>query len=358
MEIEQLKKEKLEQQEKEKLVQEKLEKEKIEKESIEKERFEKERIEQERIEQERIEQERIERERIERERIERERIERIERERIEKERIEKERIEKEELGKEQELKGQQKKDQENNITIDDQTEIEEKSKNNSIPKYRGLYLDIPLKTKKDKILIPSPENLSRFRLDALKRHNYYRKYHQVGPMELTDTLNDFAQKHAKTLAINDKIDFSSDEDRYEFCGGSTGENISHLFKTNDNFTINGAKLVDFWYENIKKYDFEKSNAKGNKMIANFTQVIHKVSTKLGIGLAKNSKSGDVFLVANYQAKGNILNSFKNNVFPVLLDEKIKQQMKRDLEEEKEKERKKTEELLKKAREREEERKER
>ena len=45
---------------------------------------------------------------------------------------------------------------------------------------------------------------------------------------------------------------------------------------------------------------------------------------MGIGLAKNGKSGDVYLVANYQDKGNILNSFKYNVFPVLLDEKMKQ----------------------------------
>ena len=102
-----------------------------------------------------------------------------------------------------------------------------------------------------------------------------------------------------------------------------GENISHLFKTNDKFEISGAKLVDFWYENIKNYDFEKSDAKGDKIIANFTQVVHKASTKLGVGLAKNIKSGDVYLVANYQEKGNYLGSFKYNVFPVLLDEKIK-----------------------------------
>ena len=38
-------------------------------------------------------------------------------------------------------------------------------------------------------------------------------------MELTDTLNDFAQKHVEPLAINDKASLSSDEDRYKFCGG-------------------------------------------------------------------------------------------------------------------------------------------
>ena len=135
-------------------------------------------------------------------------------------------------------------------------------------------------------------------------------------------------------------------------------NFVGLFKTNDKFEISGAKLVDFWYENIKNYDFEKSNAKDNKMIANFTQVVHKASTKLGVGLAKNIKSGDVYSVANYQEKGNYLGSFKYSVFPVLLDDKMKQQLKKDLEEEKEIKRKKEEELFKKAREQQEERKER
>jgi len=63
--------------------------------------------------------------------------------------------------------------------------------------------------------------------------------------------------------------------------------------------------------------------------------VHKASTKLGVGLAKNIKSGDVYLVTNYQEKGNYLGSFKYSVFPVLLDEKMKQQLKKDLEEEKE-----------------------
>ena len=38
------------------------------------------------------------------------------------------------------------------------------------------------------------------------------------------------------------------------------------FKTNDKFEISGAKFVDFWYENIKNYDFEKSDAKGDLLI--------------------------------------------------------------------------------------------
>ena len=61
--------------------------------------------------------------------------------------------------KEQELKVLQEKENEKenkNIQINNQTGKELKSLNQSIPKDRELYLDIPLK-KKDKILIPSLE---------------------------------------------------------------------------------------------------------------------------------------------------------------------------------------------------------
>ena len=61
--------------------------------------------------------------------------------------------------KEHELKVLQEKENEKenkNIQINNQTGKELKSLNQSIPKDRELYLDIPLK-KKDKILIPSLE---------------------------------------------------------------------------------------------------------------------------------------------------------------------------------------------------------
>ena len=113
--------------------------------------------------------------------------------------------------------------------IDEQTGDEVKSKNKTIPRDRGHYLEIPLKTKKNKVLIPTQKDLDRFRRDALKRHNYYRKYHCVDQMELTNVLNTFAQNFAETLALKDKAEFSSEREREEFCGGRTGENIFLIY---------------------------------------------------------------------------------------------------------------------------------
>ena len=73
----------------------------------------------------------------------------------------------------------------------------------------------------------------------------------------------------------------------------------------------------------KKLWFWKIRCQRDKIIANFTQVVHKASTKLGVVLAKNIKSGDVYSAANYQEKGNYLGSFKYSVYPVLLDNKKK-----------------------------------
>ena len=157
----------------------------------------------------------------------------------------------------------------------------------------------------------------------------------MGPLELTKNLNDFAQSYAETLALKDKMEGSSFEKRDKACGGSTGESLYHLFTKSKTFTITGAKVVDFWYEQIKDYDFDNSTGKGNKVIGNFSQIVWKDTTQLGVGIAKSSKSS-VFVVANYQPNGNYLSKFADNVFPVQLDEKTKEELEKELKKEQEK----------------------
>ena len=85
------------------------------------------------------------------------------------------------------------------IINDEKTGKELKSFNSKFPPDKCHYLSIVLKAAKDTVFIPTQENLHRFRRDGLKRHNYYRKYHQVGPLILTKKLNDFAQNYAEIL---------------------------------------------------------------------------------------------------------------------------------------------------------------
>ena len=159
-------------------------------------------------------------EREEKEKKEREERERKEREAKEqKEREEREKKEREEREKkEQEEKEKAKKE---SIKDDEQSGEEVESHNSTIPSDPGHYLDIGLNVQKNKVFVPSKEDLERFQRDGLKRHNYYRKYHQSVPMELTQKLNDYAQKYAETLAAKDQMQHSSSADRDKLYGDWT-----------------------------------------------------------------------------------------------------------------------------------------
>jgi len=156
--------------------------------------------------------------------------------------------------------------------------------------------------------------LSRFQRDGLKRHNYYRKYHQVGPLELTEKLNDYAQKYAETLAEKNTMQHSSTSDREKIYGDWTGENLYYFWTSVSDLTINGAAAVDSWYDEIKDYDFSSGKSKNGGVVGHFTQLVWKGTTQLGIGVAK-SKQNSVFIVGNYHFGGNFNNEYKSNVFP-------------------------------------------
>ena len=309
-EKERLEREKKEKEEKERLEEEQKEKE--EKERLEREKKEKE--EKERLEREKKEKE--EKERLEREKKEKEEKERLEKEQKEKE--EKERIEREKKEKEEkerlEKEKKEKEEKEKSTNVDEDTGNEEESHNSNIPSDPGKYLEINLTVKKNKISVPNAKDLERFRRDGLKRHNYYRKYHQAGPMELTQKLNDFAQKYAETLATKDTMQHSTHKEREKIYGDWTGENLYYCWSSESNFPINGAKAVDSWYDEINDYDFKKGKSKNGGVVGHFTQLVWKDSTQLGIGVAKSSKNS-IYVVANYHPGGNFNNNELNNVFP-------------------------------------------
>ena len=162
--------------------------------------------------------------------------------------------------------------------------------------------------------IPEKADLERFQRDALKRHNYYRKYHQSVPMELTQKLNDYAQQYAETLAEKDEMQHSTKEEREKIYGDWTGENLYYFWTSQIDLTITGAAAVDDWYDEIKDYDFQNGKSKNGGVVGHFTQVLWKDSTQLGIGVAKSSKNS-VYVVGNYHPGGNFNNNELKNVFP-------------------------------------------
>ena len=304
-----------EQNEKEKQEKERLEQEQKERERLEQEQKEKERLEQEQKEKERLEQEQKEKERLEQEQKEKERLEQEqkEKERLEQEQKEKERQEQEQKEKER-LEQEQKEKEKNKTNPDEETGEEEESHNNTIPPDPGHYLGISLKNKKNRVFVPTKEDLERFQRDGLKRHNYYRKYHQVGPLELTQKLNEYAQKYAETLAAKNKMQHSTHDAREKIYGDWTGENLYYFWTSSSNVTINGAAAVDSWYDEIKDYDFSKGDSKNGGVVGHFTQLVWKGTSQLGMGVARSSQNS-VFVVANYHFGGNFNKAEKTNVFP-------------------------------------------
>ncbi|XP_060866910.1 Golgi-associated plant pathogenesis-related protein 1-like isoform X1 [Metopolophium dirhodum] len=142
--------------------------------------------------------------------------------------------------------------------------------------------------------------------EALDRHNFYRKKHNVPPLKINSKLNDISQNWADELA---KRDVASHRPNNAY-----GENI-YTIKSTEQVTELGTKAVNSWYNEIKFFDFQGSN---NDMAActksfHFTQLIWKDSSELGVGASKSSKSGKLYVVCNYDPHGNIRSQFKDQV---------------------------------------------
>ena len=216
--------------------------------------------------------------------------------------------------KEEEIKEQEEGKKKEPVIDDEQSGSEVRSHNKTIPEDPGHYLEIPVNVKKGKVFVPEKADLERFQRDALKRHNYYRKYHQSIPMKLTQKLNDYAQQYAETLAEKGEMQHSTKEAREKIYGDWTGENLYYFWTSQIDLTITGAAAVDDWYDEIKDYDFQNGKSKNGGVVGHFTQVLWKDSTQLGIGVAKSSKNS-VYVVGNYHPGGNFNNNELKNVFP-------------------------------------------
>ena len=110
------------------------------------------------------------------------------------------------------------------------------------------------------------------------------------------------------------MEHSAMKDRDKIDGDWAGENIFTYLTSGSNLKITGVDAVGEWYDEIKDYDFRICDTKNGRPIGHFTQLVWKGSTKVGMGVAKNSEN-NVYVVANYNFTGNIDGYFKANVLP-------------------------------------------
>lgn len=85
----------------------------------------------------------------------------------------------------------------------------------------------------------------------------------------------------------------------------------NIYYRKDGF-VYGTEPVEEWYKAISVYNWFAGSK--NLGTDNFTQVIWKNSTFLGVGIAIN-KEHETFVVACYNPPGNIAKKFIDNVLP-------------------------------------------
>jgi len=144
-----------------------------------------------------------------------------------------------------------------------------------------------------------------FNQAVLVAHNQYRALHGVAPLQISIKLNQLAQEWADTVAKSDKLAHRPNN--------TCGENCFAKWKSTPGFTVPGAEVVESWYSEIKDHVFGKEPK--SMGTGHFTQLVWKDSTHIGIGLARAKKSGKLYVVCNYEPRGNCMGQFAINVPP-------------------------------------------
>lgn len=155
--------------------------------------------------------------------------------------------------------------------------------------------------------IISASGFSDFQRECLKAHNEYRTKHSVPALKLNKKLCQFAEEWAKVLAARANPIHRSNSPYGEniFCSWSTSSGQPMI--------IDGREPVDNWYTEGVNHLFGKEPT--TLKTGHFTQVIWKDTKELGVAIS-TTRSGQIYVVANYDPPGNFIGSFTHNVPPL------------------------------------------
>lgn len=145
---------------------------------------------------------------------------------------------------------------------------------------------------------------SDFENEALEVHNEYRREHGVPPLVLNKDITKIAQKWADELAKKDSMAYSLNQ--------TYGESVYCGWSADPNTKIKARDCIQKWYSEINDYSFGKEPEVLS--CGHFTQIVWKSTREIGVGSAK-SKSGKLYVVANYYPPGNYSGHFSKNVSP-------------------------------------------
>ncbi|CAF4590501.1 unnamed protein product [Rotaria sp. Silwood1] len=143
-----------------------------------------------------------------------------------------------------------------------------------------------------------------FQNAVLAAHNSYRARHCAQPLQLDDVLSRSAQNFSEKLASTNKF--------YRSGTPGVGENL-YMEGGSTNIKLNGTAPVTFWYNEIKYYNFNSGSS--SMPTGDFTQLVWKSTTRLGVGIAYSNGGRPVYVVAHYSPPGNYMGQYTANVLP-------------------------------------------
>lgn len=126
----------------------------------------------------------------------------------------------------------------------------------------------------------------------VEHHNMARKEVGVQPLAWSDTLAEYAQEWADSLAKD-----CSFRHRQH---GEYGENI---YSASSSASFQPLKASQAWYAEKQRFTYAKIGEPGTARAMHYTQMIWKNTTEVGVGMAVCA-NGAVIVVANYNPPGN------------------------------------------------------
>jgi hypothetical protein len=138
---------------------------------------------------------------------------------------------------------------------------------------------------------------------VLNRINDLRTMHRAKPLSTSIQLSDSAQAWANSLAHSPLL------------SKRQGENVGTVVTpaSIDDMTPYVLSLVDKWYAQNALYDVNEA-ACIPTLSCDFTQLVWKGSNSIGIGFSMKDPT-TLILVVDFSPKGNVQNTFYNNVSP-------------------------------------------
>ncbi|XP_028391385.1 uncharacterized protein LOC114516184 [Dendronephthya gigantea] len=174
----------------------------------------------------------------------------------------------------------------------------------TVPPAPAVAPSVQYNTNQQNSLARISEQLKMFAERGLRSHNDYRKLHHAEPLKWSEDLASAAEKLAYQAAKRGSARRSELVEKKGY-----GENVAKI--PNIALENAGEEATRHWYN--EKQNFTFSDPVVDEGTKAFTQIIWKGTETLGMGAAKDDDTGELYVVALYNPKGNEQETLRENL---------------------------------------------